>query len=327
MKTVVSTVPESRFRKYQVFFPGDWTVKYVDVPYTDEQLIEACKDVNFLFVGSIHQVSAEVIEKCSHLKMIHVEGVGFDKVDVAKAKELGIPVCNNRAVNNGAVAEHTIGLILAAMRRTALCNEQLYTIGYSACKAEHLAKGQHELAGKTVGLIGGGAIGREVAKRLAGWDCRICYYDVFRLSAEMEQALKMEYMELEDLVAAADIISLHVPVLENTYHMINWERIARMKDGAILINTARGEIVDQEALVEGLEAGKIVAALDTIYPEPPAEDHPVLNLSAEAKKRLVLTPHVAGMTDEAFTRMLINAIANFERVCRNEKPVNVVNGV
>jgi phosphoglycerate dehydrogenase-like enzyme len=304
MKKVVSTVGKARFDKYQVHFPSDWEVIYVDVPYTDETLIEACKKADYLFVGSIH------------------------KVDVASARSLNIPVCNNRAVNNGAVAEHTIGLILAAMRRTALCNAQIVSEGYAACKKEHLAQGEHELAGKHVGLIGIGAIGKEVAKRLIAWECHVSYFDVFRPSAEVEKALGVDYMELDDLIRKCDIISAHVPVMESTYNMLNAERFSQMKDGAIVINTARGEIVDQEALADALESEKIAAAaLDTIYPEPAPPDHPLLNLSAQAQKRLILTPHVGGMTDEAFTRMLRNAIANFIRVENGEQPVNVVNNV
>lgn len=327
MKKIVVTVAPQRFDKYNIHFSDEWQVKYVDYPCTEDQLVDACSDADYLFVGSNHTVSRGVFEKCN-LKMVHVEGVGFNQVDVEAAKAFGIPVCNNRAVNNGAVAEHTIGLILAAMRRTALCNEQIYSIGYAECKGEHLRKGENELYGKKVGLIGIGAIGREVAKRLIGWGVDILYYDVFPLSAEMEAEYKVRRASLDEVISESDVISIHVPVLDSTFEMFNKDRFIQMKKSAFLINTARGEVIKQEDLVWALENGEIAgAALDTLTPEPAPADLDLLNMSAEAKKKLTLTPHIGGMTDEAFTRMLVNAIANFERVEAGGKPVNIVNGV
>lgn len=328
MKKLVSTVDEKRFLKYGVSFPDDWKVTFVAEPYTDEQLIDACKKADYLFVGSVHRVSERVLRACPHLRMVHVEGVGFDKVDVDAARELGIPVCNNRAVNNTSVAEHTVGLILAAMRRTAYANAAILRDGYAACLATVRGAGVCELAGKRVGLIGIGAIGKEVTKRLIGWDCDVCYFDAFRPTAEVEAALHVTYLELDELIRTSDVISLHVPVLDSTRYMINAARLAEMKPGATLINTARGEIIDQDALTDALEAGTIAAAaLDTVYPEPAPADHPLLNLSPQAQQRLTLTPHVGGTTNEAFTRMLKNAVENFCRRENGETPVNVVNGV
>jgi len=328
MKKLVTTVGKARFDKYDIHFSPDWEIQYVNVPYTDQTMIDACKNAEYLFVGSVHAVSQAVIEACTHLKMIHVEGVGYDKVDVAAAAQHNIPVCNNRATNNGAVAEHTVGLILAAMRRTAYCNEQIYSAGFAACQSEFRRDGECELCGKRIGLIGMGAIGREVAKRLIGWGCSVRYYDAFRPNAETEQALQIEYLGLEELIECCDIISLHVPVLPDTVDLMNVDRFSRMKKTAFLVNTARGEIINQDALADALERGEIAgAALDILTPEPAPADHPLLNLSPAAKKRLTITPHIGGTTDEAFTRMLKNAISNFERVESGEKPVNIVNGL
>lgn len=328
MKKLVTTVGKERFDKYGVHFASDWEIQYLGVPYTDEALTAACKTADYLFVGSVHVVTEAVISACPHLKMIHVEGVGYDKVDAAAAARHNIPVCNNRATNNVAVAEHTIGLILAAMRRTAYCNEQIYTAGFAACQSEYRREGERELAGKHIGLIGMGAIGREVAKRLINWDCRVSYCDAFRPNAETEQALQVDYLPLDELVSSCDIISLHVPVLPETIGLMNAERFSRMKKTAYLVNTARGEVIDQQALAQALEDGVIAgAALDILTPEPAPADHVLLTLSPAAKKRLTLTPHIAGTTDEAFLRMLKNAIENFERIERGEKPNNIVNGL
>lgn len=328
MKKIVVTISSQRFEKYGVNFPSDWEVNNLEYPCAEEVLIEACKKAEYLFVGSSHVVSKALIDACPQLKMIHVEGVGYDRVDVEAAKLAGIPVCNNRAVNNVSVAEHTIGLILAAMRRTALCNEQVYSIGYAACKGEHLAQGEHELYEMHIGLVGIGAIGKEVAKRLSGWGCKISYYDAFPLKKETEEELGVDYMEFDDLIRSCDVISMHVPLFDSTFHMLNEQRFKEMKRTAFVVNTARGEVIDQDALAAALENDEIAgAALDTLYPEPAPADLPLLNLSEKARKKLTITPHIGGMTDEAFTRMLKNGIANFERVEGGEKPVNVVNGV
>jgi len=328
MKKLVCTVNKERFDKYGVHFTPDWEIQYLNAPYTDEEMIAACKTKDYIFVNSVHPVTAAVISACPHLKMIHVEGVGYDKVDAAEAARHNIPVCNNRATNNGAVAEHTVGLILSAMRRTAYCNEQIYTAGFAGCQSEFRSEGERELAGKHVGLIGMGAIGREVAKRLKNWDCRVSYYDAYRPAPEIEKELQVEYLDLEELIESCDVISLHVPVLPETIGMMNTDRFRRMKKTAYLVNTARGEVIDQNALAEALEHGEIAgAALDILTPEPAPADHVLLTLSPAAKKRLTLTPHVAGTTDEAFTRMLKNAIENFERVERGEKALNIVNGI
>ncbi|MDO4572409.1 MAG: NAD(P)-dependent oxidoreductase, partial [Clostridia bacterium] len=182
MIKVACSVPAWRFEKFGAAFPADWEIVYVPVPYTQAQLAEACKGADFLFVGSMDEVGAEVFAANPQLRLAHVEGVGYNKVDVAAAKKAGIPVCNNRATNNGAVAEHTIGLMLAAMRRTASCNAEILGEGFDVCQKKQRAEGCREIGGKHIGLIGIGAIGKEVAKRLKGWDLRVSYYDAFRPS-------------------------------------------------------------------------------------------------------------------------------------------------
>ncbi|MDO4572410.1 MAG: NAD(P)-dependent oxidoreductase, partial [Clostridia bacterium] len=141
-----------------------------------------------------------------------------------------------------------------------------------------------------------------------------------------EQALGVDYLELDELLADCDIISLHVPVLDSTYHMLSAPQFKAMKRAAYVINTARGEVIDQDALVEALESGEIAgAALDTLTPEPAPRELNILNMSEAAQKRLTLTPHIGGTTDEAFARMLRGAIENFTRVASGGAPVNVVN--
>ena len=328
MTKVVSTVPQSRFEIFKVTPPAGWVVEFVGYPLSDETLIAACQDADFLLVGSVHTVSRAVIEACPSLKLIHTEGVGFDKVDVQAAKEAGLPVCNNRAVNNGAVAEHTIGLILAALKRIVYADREVKARDFASVQTQLRTEGLHELKYQHVGLIGCGAIGQEVARMLSVFGCRVSYYDAFRPAAERETALGIDYLPLEDLFRQCDIISLHAPVLPDTINLINEKSIDLMKDGVILINTSRGELIDQPAAAAALEKGKIgILAIDTLAPEPPARDHAFLTLSAAAEARFIITPHVAGTTAEAFTRMLQWVIADFSDALEGKLPGRVCNGV
>ncbi len=325
-KKLVSTVAPSRFEKYGIYFPEDWDITYVDVPYTDEQLIEALKGVEYLFVGAVHPVSAAVIEANPQLKLIQSEGVAFDKIDFNKAKEMGIPVCNNRGANANGVAEHTIALMLAAFRRIALSDRRLKNEDYTVVKGDSLAMGVHEIAGKHIGFVGMGAIAKEAVKKLQGWNVKISYYDTFRPTPEQEKELNIEYMEFDDLCKACDVISMHVPVFPETVGMLGEKQFKEMKNTAIVINTARGEVINDEALAYALENGEIAhAALDVVAPEPTPKDHILLNMSPAGMDRLTLTPHIGGMTDEAFITMLNGAIANFEAVEAGKEPQNIMN--
>jgi len=328
MIKVVSTVPKSRFEIFKVELPVEWEVVFTGYPVSDTDLIAACQKADFLLVGSVHVVSKAVIAACPSLRLIHTEGVGFDKVDVQAAKELGLPVCNNRAVNNGAVAEHTIGLILTALKRIVYADREIKARDFASVQTQLRSEGLHELKYQHVGLVGCGAIGQEVARMLSVFGCKVSYYDAYRLAAEREKELNISYLPLEDLLSQCDIISLHAPVLPDTINMISERTLALMKDTAILINTSRGELVDQAALVAALENGKLQAfAIDTLTPEPPTKDHPFLTLSAQANDRFIITPHVAGTTAEAFTRMLQWVIADFQDVIAGKLPGRICNGV
>ena len=221
MSKLVSTVPKSRFETFGVEIPKTWDVQFLDYPVSDDALIDACADADFLLVGSVHAVSAAVIQKSTSLRMLHVEGVGYDKVDTETAKRVGLPVCNNRASNNSAVAEHTVGLMLSALRKIPLGNHALRNENYLDVQQRFRQQGIRELSSRHIGLVGTGAIGQEVARMLAPFGCRISYYDAFRPSPERERELRISYLPLEEIFTDCDIISLHVPVLPDTVGMIN----------------------------------------------------------------------------------------------------------
>ena len=178
--------------------------------------------------------------------------------------------------------------------------------------------GVFELAGKTLGIVGYGRIGRELAKRARAFDMRVVYFDVVR----SEEADAPEFRELDRLLAEADVVSLHAPLTAETKHLIDDETIAKMKAGAVLVNTARGPLVDPEALAKALRTGRVrAAAIDVFDTEPPPSDSPLLGLD-----NVVLSPHMAGVTQESVMRIVGAALENCRRAARGEEPHDVVRG-
>ncbi len=325
-KKIVSTVLQSRFDKYGIHFPSDWEITYLESPYTDEEMIKAIGDKEYLLVNATHRVSKEVMDACPNLKLVQSEGVAFNMIDVNAAKDKGILVANNRGANADAVAEATIALMLECFRTMSYYDTRLKSEPFVDVKNYALAKGVHELRGKHIGFVGMGAIAKEAVKRLQNWKVKISYYDTFRPTPEQEKELNIEYLPYDELVKQCDVISMHVPVFPETVGMLGEEQFKVMKKTAVVVNTARGEVIDQPALAKALEAGQIAhAGLDVLSPEPVPADHPLLNMSPEGAARLTLTPHTGGMTDEAFITMLTVAVENFERMERGEEPINVVN--
>ena len=326
MARVVIATSRSHFEQYGYSIPDEWDAVFVRNSYTEDEMIEAAKDAECLLIGSGHVISRKVIESCPNLKLIQTEGVGYDKVDVEAAKEHGVAVCNNKGANAVSVAEHAIGLMLAGLRRTSLTDRELRTIGYVASKRAHLALGEHNLAGKTVGLIGLGDIGKQTAKRLKGWDCKVVYNDILDMSPEIEEEYGVSYMDFDELIRTCDIISMHVPVTPQTTKMLGKEQFAAMKKSVLVINTSRGDVIDQEALIWALENDEIYgAAVDVVTPEPLPADAPILNMSPKAMDKITITPHVAGVTDEDFERMVQMGFEAVQRLMRGEEPINKVN--
>ena len=325
-KKIVSTVLQSRFDKYGIHFPADWEITYLEAPYTDDDMIRAIGDKEYLLVNATHPVTKAVIDACPNLKLIQSEGVAFNMIDVNAAKEKGVLVANNRGANADAVAEATVALMLECYRTMSYYDKRLKSEPFLNVKNDALAAGVHELRGKHIGFVGMGAIAKEAARRLANWKVKMSYYDVFRPTPEQEKELNIEYLPFEEIVKQCDVISMHIPVLPDTINMMGEEQFRTMKPTAMIVNTARGEVIDQVALAKALEAGEIAhAGLDVLSPEPVPADHPLLNMSPEGAARLTLTPHTGGMTDEAFITMLNGAINNFEAMEAGKDPVNVVN--
>jgi phosphoglycerate dehydrogenase-like enzyme len=257
-------------------------------------------------------ISGRVIEAGQKLRLIQKYGIGVDKIDLQAAARRGIPVCIAAGVNAVAVAETAITLMLAVYKRLCVAHNSLRAGQWLKWE---LRTGCYELWQKTVGLIGGGAIGRAVAKRLShGFECRVLYYDVCRLPPDIETACGMLYTSLEDLLRQSDIVSLHIPLTLETRGLIGEKTLAWMKPTAVLINTSRGGVVDEPALIAALQKGTLAAAgLDVFAKEPPDRDNPLLQMD-----NVVVTPHNGGGTVDTMKRIIGHSFENILKVERGE---------
>lgn len=256
-----------------------------------EKLKTGIKGYEVLVVRSATKVTKEIIESADVLKVIGRAGVGLDNIDLNTAKRKGITVLNTPEATAISVAELTIGLIFASLRGIAFQDRSIRS-GTWAKKS----KGS-ELFGKTVGIIGLGRIGTEVAKRLNAFGAQIVAYDPF-----VKDSQYARLVPLEELLITSDIITLHLPLNENTKNFINSNRISMMKDGVIMINTSRGGILNEESLIQGLKTGKIKACgLDVYETEPLPPNHPLLNFD-----QVVLTSHIGAQTVEGQIRAAVD---------------------
>jgi phosphoglycerate dehydrogenase-like enzyme len=314
---------KSRVEKYT---PQADIVDAVDVVVanrgaSDAELIELAGDADFILADAISPVSAELMRAMPNLKLVHSEGVATNAIDCSAAKELGIYVCNNAGVNAGAVAEQAILLMLACLRSAIEADAAVRRAEQIQTKERMMVEGITELGDCKIGFIGFGAIGQACAKRLSTWGCEMFYNKHTQLSVEQERELNATFATVDQIAQTCDIISLGVPVTDETYNMINADFLEKVKPGAIIINTARGEVIDQVALAEALESGRVGAAgLDVLAPEPVRADNPLLNLSEDASKRVVFSPHIGGVTEGMFYRAHARVWENIARVAAGEEP-------
>lgn len=263
---------------------------YNTVEKDTEALKERAKGADILIIAN-NPLNGEVIRSVENLKFISVAFTGVDHVDKNACMEKGIKVSNTAGYCTDSVAELTLGIILSLLRNIVPCNEVIRKEGTKDGLVGN------ELLGKTVGIVGTGAIGKRVAEIMKVFKCRILGYDKF--PSDTAKDMGIEYVSLDELLSKSDIVTLHTPLTEETKGLINKEKIALMKPNAILINAARGPILDSEALSEALNNGRIAAAgIDVYEAEPPiSSNHPLVNA-----KNTVLTPHVAFATKESIVR-------------------------
>lgn len=255
---------------------------------TEEEKIEKAKDADVLIIAN-SPLRANIINACENLKMISVAFTGVDHLDLDACKAKGIRVSNAQGYATDTTAEMTIGLMLACLRNIVPYNE-ITKNGGTLHGYKH-----NTLKGKTIGIIGTGAIGRRVAELTKVFGCKLLGYDTF----ESEEAKKIgiEYRTLEEVFAESDIVTMHAPLLESTKNLANKDTIGKMKKTGIFINCARGPLVDSQALADALNEDRIArAGIDVFEMEPPLpKEHPLLNA-----KNIILTPHVAYFSEESF---------------------------
>lgn len=328
MPRVICFLPPELFEKSKVKILSGWDFIFVR-EHGEQEIIEACKGADFLLVTAANPpITARVIENIHTIRMLQVFGAGFDKVDFEAAREHNLPVANTPGQNATTVAEFTIGALVALQRKILIGNREVKAGNFTSIEREFIQTGLKEIRETKIGLLGLGAIGRLVARLFTFMSAEVSYYDPCRVDRAREEELKVTYRSFEELLKSSEVISLHVPLNKNTRGLLSKNEIALMKPGTLLINTARGEIVEQGALAEALESGHLGgAAVDHFSPDPPPPDHPLLNLSPAACDRLIVTPHIAGVTAGSFARMLKEAVTNLQRVAAGEDPQYVVNGI
>ena len=286
--------------------------------YDDAEQMALVEHAEFLLPGWA-AVTAPMLAHAKKLRMIQKWGIGYDRIDVDAARRLNIPLAITAGSNAGPVAELAIALMLAVYRRLPYVNRVMRAGQWP--KAE-MRETCFQITGKTIGIVGFGNIGRKLARRLSGFDARVIYFDARPADSATERSLAASYASLPQLLAESDIVSLHAPFTPQTAHMIDAAAIAAMKDGAVLINTARGELVDERALYDALVSGKLRGAgLDAFDPEPPVAGNRLLTLD-----QVVVTPHAGGGVFDNVENVAHHALGNIMRFLRGEplSPADVI---
>jgi len=280
-----------------------------------DELIEAIGEYEALVVRSETKVTRPVIEAARELLVIGRAGVGVDNIDLGAATERGVIVVNAPQGNTVAAAEHTVALLLALARHVAQADASM-----RSGKWDRKAFVGTEVRGKVLGIVGLGKIGSEVARRAVGMEMRVIAYDPF-VPAERLRALGVESAEFEKVVRQSDFITVHPPLTASTKDMINREEIVMMKDGVRIINVARGGIVNEAALADGVKSGKIAgAAIDVFTTEPPASDNPLLG-----DPRILITPHLGASTVEAQKRVALDVAEQIVEILQGKPARYAVN--
>lgn len=270
---------------------------------TREELLDKVPWADYILASGRLTIDAGVIENARKLKMIQRTGVGLDSIDIRKLQEKRIPLYVNKGVNSDSVAEHTVLLILAMLKRLVDINKELKD-GIWVKQANGIKN--REIKGRDVGLVGLGSIGRKCAQILRVFGANIYYYDINRLSVDEEKAMGLRYLPFNSLVSSMDIISLHCALTEETTHLFSAEEFLAMKDTAFIINTARGKLIDEKALYAALVAGTISGAgLDVFEQEPLNSGNVLLKLD-----NVLVTPHIGGITRDSYTSMIREAMNN-----------------
>ena len=307
--------PEADFTRVDASAPVSLRVAY-HAP-SDEVVAALMKSSDALVIPAVGPKLPPELFEGTTLRIVQVTGAGVDRLDQATLVRLGIPVANVPGGSNSAVAEYVVTAASMLLRRLAWADAEVKAGNYAKFRARMVADNLAGIEGLQVGLIGFGTIGRAVAQAFIRMGANICTFDPAASSPPSD----IRAVSLDELLSTSDVVSLHVPLLPATQNMIGAHELARMKAGAVLIQASRGGIVDEAALAASLTAGHIGgAAVDVYSAEPPAPDNPLLKLTGEAASRLILTPHIAGVTRQASAFLFRSAWQNVERALVQQQP-------
>jgi D-3-phosphoglycerate dehydrogenase len=271
----------------------------------------AKSDAEVLVATTFTKLGKNELEKFPNLRYLQIASTGYDNVELSYIKEKGITICNIPVANKQSVAEHVIAFMLIFLKDMLFLNSEL-----KEKKNWPILTGSRDLEGKIVGILGMGMIGIQLAKRLIAFNPSLMYYDARRLKIEEEERMGLNYVTLDELVSNSDIITIHLPLTEETRNLFDEERFSKMKDGAIFINTSRGEIVDEKALINAVKKKGIKAGIDVYAKEPPDFDSELFKLD-----NVICSPHIAGVTVESQQRFLMETISNVLRYAEGIEPL------
>jgi glyoxylate reductase len=279
--------------------------------------IQAASDAEY-YLGLARRMGGEFFRSAPNLKLVQLLSAGYDHVDIEAARKAKVPVSNNGGANALAVAEHTIMLILAVLKRVVQFHNSVAAGTWRVGNPADVRV--YEMANRRLGIIGLGNIGKKVARRARAFETKVQYYDIRRLSEAEEDALGVRFVLFDELLRTSDIVSLHVPLDDSTRNLLGARELALMPREAIVVNTCRGPVIDEAALYDALKNNRLAGAgLDVMVDEPPKADHPFFTLP-----NVTLTPHSAGPTWENWTARFRNGFDNIERVAAGRAPLWVV---
>ena len=326
MKTLIVGMRERIERAAPVIDPR------LDVTYADLQPLAALTpllaEAEALWTTAGQPVDDALLACAPRLRLVQVSSTGYDRIDLAAAARHGVPVAHVPGANALSVSEHVFLLAMALLRRLIPNHLGAVRGEWAQTKRQDMAAGIYELYGKTLGIVGFGRIGRQVARRAIPFELTTLYHDIVRPDPVEEETYQVRFAERPELLARADILTVHVPLDAATYHLIGEAELARLRPSAIVINTSRGPTVDSAALAARVADGRLAgAAVDVYETEPASLDDPLVRLAASGCERLVLTTHQAGMTHEAGQRSIQRAFDKIARLARGERLLGVVNGV
>ena len=283
------------------------------------QFYEAAADAEY-YLGFARRMGNDFFRAAPKLKLVQLTSAGYDQVDPEAAKKAKVPVSNNGGANAIAVSEHTMMLMLAVFKRCVQFHNSVVSGNWRVGNPADIRV--HEVSGATLGIVGLGNIGKKVARRAKAFDMKVQYYDIKRLTEDQEDALGVRFVLFDELLQTSDVVSLHVPLDDSTRKIIGARELGLMKRDAIIVNTCRGPVIDEDALYAALKENRIFGAgLDVMVEEPPQPKHQLFSL-----QNVIFTPHSAGPTWENYIARFRNGFDNIQRVAAGRAPLWVVAG-